>query len=107
MLLCICLNGQIKQSESVDSLFNDWNNTDTPGGAIGIIQDGVLIYSKGYGMADLEHNITLEPESVFYLGSVSKQFVTFCILLLEEEGKLNLDDKVQNIYQISLIMVLH
>lgn len=95
ILLCLSLNGQIKQSDSVDSLFNDWNNTDTPGGAIGIIQDGVLIYSRGYGMADLEHNITLGPESVFYLGSVSKQFVTFCILLLEEEGKLNLDDKVQ------------
>jgi len=71
MLLCLCLNGQIKESVSVDSLFNDWNNTDTPGGSIGIIKNGVLIYSKGYGMAGLEHNITLGPESVFHLGSVA------------------------------------
>ncbi len=94
-LICLNLTGQIKESRSVDSLFNEWNNTDTPGGVVGIIKDGVLICSKGYGMADLEHNITLGPESVFYLASVSKQFVTFCILLLEEEGKLNLDDDVR------------
>jgi CubicO group peptidase (beta-lactamase class C family) len=95
IFLCLGLKGQIKEHASVDNLFSEWNKTDSPGGVVGIIINGALIYSKGYGMADLEHNITLGPESVFYLASVSKQFVTFCILLLEEEGKLNLDDKVQ------------
>ncbi|MEA3436536.1 MAG: serine hydrolase domain-containing protein, partial [Thermodesulfobacteriota bacterium] len=46
-------------------------------------------------MADLEHNIHISPSTIFYIGSVSKQFVTMCILLLEEQEKLNLDDEIQ------------
>jgi CubicO group peptidase (beta-lactamase class C family) len=87
--------GQIKESEAIDSLFLEWNKPETPGCAIGIVKDGKLIYSNGYGIADLEHDIEITPSSVFYIGSVSKQFVTFSILLLEEQGKLDLDDKIQ------------
>jgi len=95
LLFTICSFGQLKQSQAIDSLFLDWNKPDVPGCAIGIVEDGKLIYSKGYGIADLEHDIQITPKSVFYIGSVSKQFVTFSILLLEEQGKLNLDDKIQ------------
>ncbi len=100
LFLCgILLTGnlwaQIPQNAAVDSLFSDWNRTDVPGCALGIIQEGEVIYAKGYGMADLEHHLPITPSSVFYLGSVSKQFVTFCILLLEEQGKLDLDDEIQ------------
>lgn len=91
----ICAFGQLKQSKAIDSLFLDWNNPDVPGCAIGIVENGKLIYAKGYGIADLEHDIQITPTSVFYIGSVSKQFVTFSILLLEEQGKLSLDDKIQ------------
>lgn len=91
----VCSFGQIKESQTIDSLFLDWNKSDSPGCAIGIIDNGKLIYSKGYGIADLEHDIDITPKSVFYIGSVSKQFVTFSILLLEEQGKLDLDDKIQ------------
>ncbi|MDU8884887.1 serine hydrolase [Yeosuana sp. MJ-SS3] len=95
LLFTICSFGQLKQSQAIDSLFLDWNKPDVPGCAIGIIENGELIYSKGYGIADLEHDVQITPTSVFYIGSVSKQFVTFSILLLEEQGKLNLDDKIQ------------
>ena len=95
LLFTICSFGQLKQSQAIDSLFLDWNKPEVPGCAIGIVEDGKLIYSKGYGIADLEHDIQITPTSVFYIGSVSKQFVTFSILLLEEQGKLNLDDKIQ------------
>ncbi|WP_149304999.1 serine hydrolase domain-containing protein [Pareuzebyella sediminis] len=87
--------GQIKESKAIDSLFLEWNKPETPGCAIGIVKDGELIYSNGYGIADLEHDIEITPSSVFYIGSVSKQFVTFSILLLEEQGKLDLDDRIQ------------
>ena len=87
--------GQIKESEAIDSLFLEWNKPETPGCAIGIVKDGEFIYSNGYGIADLEHDIEITPSSVFYIGSVSKQFVTFSILLLEEQGKLDLDDRIQ------------
>src|SRR5215203_3547257 len=89
--------GQLSSLErtKVDELFNQWNRKSTPGAALGIIKDGKLIYTKGYGMADLEHDIAITDSTVFYIGSVSKQFVTMCVLLLEEEGKLNLDDRIQ------------
>lgn len=87
--------GQIKESQSIDNIFMEWNKPNTPGAAIGIVKNGNLIYSNGYGIGDLEHDIEITPSSVFYIGSVSKQFVTFSILLLEEQGKLNLDDKIQ------------
>ncbi len=54
-----------------------------------MIQDGELVYARGYGMADLEHGIPITPRSVFRIGSTSKQFTALCILLLEEEGKLS------------------
>ncbi|MEE4198600.1 MAG: serine hydrolase domain-containing protein [Bacteroidales bacterium] len=97
LLLCLALSsyGQIGESEAIDSLFLEWNKPETPGCAVGIVKDGKLIYSKGYGIADLEHDIEITPSSVFYIGSVSKQFVTFSLLLLEEQEKINLDDKIQ------------
>jgi len=90
-----CSFGQIKESQDVDNIFMEWNKSDAPGGALGIVKDGNLIYSNGYGIGDLEHDIEITPSSVFYIGSVSKQFVTFSILLLEEQGKLDLDDEIQ------------
>jgi CubicO group peptidase (beta-lactamase class C family) len=82
-------------SERVDSLFAEWNNLNSPGCALTVIQNGGIIYKNGYGMADLEHNIPITSGTVFYLGSVSKQFVAMCLLLLEDEGKLSLDDNVR------------
>jgi CubicO group peptidase (beta-lactamase class C family) len=87
--------GQIEENQAIDGLFSEWDKPDVPGCAIGIIKNGQLVYANGYGIGDLEHDIEISPSSVFYIGSVSKQFVTFSILLLEEQGKLGLDDKIQ------------
>lgn len=86
---------QNKDFQTIDNLFKEWNKPDVPGAAIGIIQNGKLVYANGYGIADLEHDIDITPSSVFYIGSVSKQFVTFSLLLLEEQGKIDLDDSIQ------------
>lgn len=93
--ISVCSFGQRKEQTRIDRIFSEWNMPDEPGCALGIVQDNKLIYSGGYGIADLEHDIDIEPASVFYIGSVSKQFVTFCILLLEEQGKIDLDDRIQ------------
>jgi CubicO group peptidase (beta-lactamase class C family) len=93
--LAACQHEPLREFSSVDILFADWDQADVPGGALGIVKEGKLIYARGYGSADLEHDIPITPSSVFYVGSVSKQFVTFCVLLLEEQGKLNLDDAIQ------------
>nr|WP_297348085.1 serine hydrolase domain-containing protein [uncultured Glaciecola sp.] len=100
LLLALCTYsilsfGQIKENKAIDRLFIKWDQQNVPGGAIGIIKDGKLIYAKEYGNADLEHSIKITPSSVFNICSISKEFVAFSILLLEEQGKLNLDDTVQ------------
>jgi CubicO group peptidase (beta-lactamase class C family) len=100
LLLALCTYallsfGQLKESQEIDSIFKQWSKRNVPGGAIGIIKDGELMYSKGYGIADLEHDIKISPSSVFNICSISKEFVSFSLLLLEEQGKLNLDDTVQ------------
>ncbi len=87
--------GQLRERQKIDSIFKAWDRPDVPGCALGVVKEGKLIYAKGYGIGDLEHDIPLTPWSVFYIGSVSKQFVTFSILLLEEQGKLDLDDRIQ------------
>jgi CubicO group peptidase (beta-lactamase class C family) len=87
------------QTESaIDSVFLAWDDISVPGGSVSIIKDGQPVFTKGYGSADLEHDIANAPNTVFYIGSVSKQFVTFCILLLEEQGKLNLDDDIHKYF---------
>lgn len=89
-----CFAQQVN-TNMVDRIFAEWNQPNVPGGALAVIQDGEIVYSNGYGLADLEHDIEITPSTVFYIGSVSKQFVTFSILLLKEQGKLDLDDEVQ------------
>ena len=78
----------------VDEIFESWNKTNSPGCALAIIKDGEFLYKRGYGMGDLEHDIPISSNTVFYAGSVSKQFVAMSLLLLEEEGKLSLDDNI-------------
>ncbi len=84
-----------QENLEVDALFSEWNSRQSPGCALAVVRDGKIIYKKGYGMADLEHDVPITPSTVFYIGSVSKQFVTISILLLVEQGKINLDDEVQ------------
>jgi CubicO group peptidase (beta-lactamase class C family) len=82
-------------ASEVENIFAPFNHTDTPGCAVGVSIDSATVLSAAYGMADLEHNISLSPDSVFEPGSVTKQFTAAAVLLLEQEGKLSLDDPVR------------
>lgn len=79
----------------VDSVFAQFDHTRSPGCALGVIHDGEFVVKRGYGMANLEHGIALSPTSVFRIGSVSKQFTAAAMVLLQQEGKLSLDDSVR------------
>jgi CubicO group peptidase (beta-lactamase class C family) len=79
----------------VDEIFKEWDRDESPGCAAGIIQDGQLVYRRAFGLANLEHQVPLTPESVSYLGSIAKQFTAFAVLLLDEDGKLSIDDDVR------------
>src|SRR6266508_1417631 len=80
--------------EGVDAVFAKWTST-TPGCAVGVAENGKSVLAKGYGMADLEHDVRITPESIFEAGSVSKQFTAAAVLLLAGEGKLSIDDPVR------------
>ena len=77
----------------IDSLFAEYSNS--PGCAVGVYSKGKLLFKKGYGIANLDYDIKITPETVFDIGSVSKQFTAACIVLLENEGKLSLDDDIR------------
>lgn len=79
----------------IDSLFATWDKPNSPGAAVLVIKDGEIVHSKGYGYANLEHDIPIEPNTIFHVASVSKQFTAMAIAILAHEGKLSLDDKVQ------------
>jgi CubicO group peptidase (beta-lactamase class C family) len=81
--------------ERVDKVFQKWDRTDSPGCALSVMKDGRIVYKHGYGMADLDHNVTITPSTVFHVASMSKQFTAASILLLEQQGKLSLDDDVR------------
>jgi len=65
-----------------------------PGVAIGIYSRGKILLAKGYGLANIELNVPVKPETVFQSGSVGKQFVSAAIMMLVEEGKVGLDDSI-------------
>ncbi len=79
----------------VDELFAEWDKADSPGAAVGIFKAGKILYARGYGMANLEYDIPITTDSVFRVGSVSKQFTAMCIALLAEMGKLSPDDNIR------------
>jgi CubicO group peptidase (beta-lactamase class C family) len=78
-----------------DSVFQRFDRTDSPGCAVGVYQNGALLYGRGYGMASLELGVPLTTRSVLDVGSISKQFTAMAILLLEKEGKLSLEDPLR------------
>ena len=81
--------------KSIDKIFADFDDSLKPGAAVAVVQNGEVVFKKGYGSANLEYEIPVTPKTIFHIASVSKQFTVFALLLLAEEGKLSLDDPIQ------------
>lgn len=81
--------------KAVDSVFTPFNYPDSPGMAVGIYKGNQIVYARGYGLADLEHNIPITPKTVFHVASISKQFTAFAIALLARDGKVDLDGDIR------------
>jgi len=84
-----------KSAAAVDEVFSDFTTPGSPGCALAVYRDGKIIYAKGYGLANIEENVAITPQSVFDIGSTSKQFTAASILLLEKQGKLSVNDDVR------------
>jgi CubicO group peptidase (beta-lactamase class C family) len=70
----------------VDQIFAAYDKPNSPGCALGVIRDGNFIYRKGYGQGSIELGVPLSSQSVFYMGSVSKQFTAASVVLASEQG---------------------
>jgi len=79
------------ETTKVDEILQDHNHSDSPGCSVAVYRDGQTIFSKGYGLASLELQVPNSPQTVFYIGSVSKQFVAASIVLAARQGHLSLD----------------
>jgi CubicO group peptidase (beta-lactamase class C family) len=66
-----------------------------PGCAVGVSLNGEMVFEKAFGLAEMEHNIANTPQTIFESGSVAKQFTAAALVLLQQDGKLNLDDPVR------------
>jgi CubicO group peptidase (beta-lactamase class C family) len=84
----------IGTKSKIDSLFKAFSKSNSPGYAIGIVKGTQVLYTKGYGSANLDYELPITPNSSFDIASVSKQFTAACIALLIIEGKLTLEDPV-------------
>jgi len=69
-------------------------NNESSGLSLLVAKDGKVIYKAGLGMADLENNVKVEPKHVFEIGSITKQFTAVGILMLQEQGKLSINDDI-------------
>ena len=85
-------SSDIKKS---DAVFAAWAKPATPGCALGVLQDGTMLYGQGYGLADVEHSVPITSTTVFHVASLSKQFTAFAIDILANEGKLSIDDDIR------------
>lgn len=82
-------------SKSIDSLFQEWNTTSSPGCVVGVVRNDSVLYAKGFGLANLEHRAPITSTTLFNTASLSKQFTGYAILTLLKARKLQLDDPIQ------------
>jgi CubicO group peptidase (beta-lactamase class C family) len=92
-LLTSAASGEI--TSDLDAIASSYYPETEPGAAVLVMKDGQVLLRKGYGLADLEQELPIEPDMVFRIGSVTKQFTAAAILLLEEEGKLSIQDDLR------------
>ncbi len=82
------------RDKEIAGVFSEVVKPGEPGCTVGVVQNGILTHAGAFGLADLERGKPLDSHSIFNLASVSKQFTAFALLLLEQQGKLKLDDPI-------------
>ncbi len=99
LVLIFGCNPKVNETEKkLDSLFDSIFKADEPGAAVLIAKGGKIIYEKGYGIADINTKEKITSNTLFNLGSISKTFVAYGILLLAKENKLSLDNDLYKYY---------
>jgi D-alanyl-D-alanine carboxypeptidase len=82
----------------LDAVVASYFKADEPGAAVLVTRDGKTLLRKGYGLADVELGVAIQPEHVFRVASITKQFTAVAILQLVEQGKISLDDPITKFF---------
>ncbi|HEX2268198.1 MAG TPA: serine hydrolase [Pyrinomonadaceae bacterium] len=94
LVLLLALTSAV-QADNVDGYVKrEMERQHVPGVSVLVIKDGKIVKSEGYGLANVELNVPARPDTVYKIGSISKQFIATGILLLVQDGKISLDDNV-------------
>ncbi|MEJ7694164.1 serine hydrolase domain-containing protein [Daejeonella sp.] len=89
----------LSQPDSIDSFIErNIESLHIPGASIVVTRQGKIIKSGGYGMSNLELDVPASTKTVYEIGSMTKQFTSMGIMMLVEEGKLSLDDKITQLF---------
>ena len=85
---------RVAAADPVDDIVNaELKRQGVPGVSVAVVKDGTIVKAEGYGVANAELNVRATPQSVYQIGSVSKQFIAAGIMLLVQDGRMSLDDK--------------
>src|SRR5437868_912947 len=79
---------------AIDTLVEARIASQEPGVAVAVLHNGTNIHCKGYGLANMELNCPITPDTVFRMSSITKPFTAIAILMLQEQGKLNITDPI-------------
>lgn len=93
-LLFSCIGISQTWEEQFDQMLEQQFSSDIPGATVLVAKKGDIIYHKAFGMANMELDVPMETDMVFEIASITKQFTAVSILMLMEQGKLNLDDDI-------------
>src|SRR5579859_7917233 len=95
VLILMMATGRFAFADEVDALIkSEMEKHQITGLSLMVVRDGRQVKTGSYGVANLEWNVPVTPDTVFEIGSITKQVTAACILLLAEDGKLAIDDKL-------------
>lgn len=86
------------EQDSIDQIFTTYESSDAPGCSVAVYQNGEILESRGYGLANLEHDVPNAPDTVFRIASTSKQFTAAAIAMLAADEHLSLDDDIRKFF---------
>ena len=93
---CSDFSQRVSLEKEIDGMIPEAVNDTTPGMIVGVVQNGEIIFQKGYGLANLAYNIPNNPDMVYNIGSVAKQFMGYAFAMEHVAGTLNIDDPVSD-----------
>src|SRR5688572_3455690 len=98
LLVCPCLAQQDISARIDAYIKTEMQRQKIPGVSLAVLRNGKIALIKSYGLSNVEHQVPVKPETVFQSGSMGKQFTAAAVMILVQEGKLSLDDKISKYF---------